>query len=100
MTHRRGLQSLGNKVTSLTLSFSLSVISVKALLSSFKWIYGTRPSSQAPLHLPATGESLVEKTPRGCDLQIMRVNCSLPFSCELPTGGRYGCRASVALPFY
>lgn len=85
VTHRRGLQSLGNKVTSLTLSFSLSGINVKALLSSFKWIYDQRPSSRAPLRLPSTGESLVEKAPRGRDLLIMRVNCSLPFSCELPT---------------
>lgn len=36
VTHRRGLQSLGNKVTSLTLSVSKSVVSVKVLLSSFK----------------------------------------------------------------
>lgn len=101
MTHRRGLQSLGNKVTSLTLSFSLSVVSVKVLMSSFKYIkiYDKRPSSQAPLKLPSSAESLVDKTPHGRDSQIMRVNCSLPFPCERPTGGKYGCCASVALPF-
>lgn len=65
------------------------MISVKALLSSFKWIYDKKLSPQAPppLHLPSTGESLVGKTPHGRDLLIMRVNCSLPFhvSCPLET---------------
>ena len=100
VTHRRGLQSLGNKLTSQTFSFSPSEISVNVLLSSFKQIYDKRPSTQFPLYLPSTGKSLVEETPHRPDLVIMRVNCSLPFPCKHPTQDRYGCCASVALPFY
>lgn len=100
MSHRRGLQSLSNKVLSLTKpQCQRSVIICYCSLSNGNMTEEPLFRSTASTY-SSTRKSLFENASCGPELQIMRVNCSFPFPCQKPTKDRYGCRASVALPFF
>lgn len=98
VTHRRGLQSLDHKVTSLTLFLPPSMISVKEELSSLTRYMTRDPPSLSSSFSSPLKRLYLRKLPLDTFCKLF-----VPIACFLfhvPTGGRYGCCTSVALPFF